>query len=156
VTTNMQAIIDQAFDAGRVAERELAKIIRTTVLLGMDLSPTSVSPDKPAGNGTRKRRTAAPKTAVVTEEPKAPVIARGVRKAAGPRTKGVKEAIMNLIASEPMTTADIITRTGFKPASVRATLMSLKDKDMAYQEDKVWNPRYTSESGNSDHAAANA
>jgi predicted Rossmann fold nucleotide-binding protein DprA/Smf involved in DNA uptake len=95
-----------------------------------------------AGNGTRKRpgrvAKANAKAAGAGADIKAPAKARGARKASGPREKGVKARIASMIATAPLTVAEIIAHTGFKKTSVRATLMSLKKEGLAVQEGDAW------------------
>ncbi len=113
------------------------------------------SPPKRRGRVAKTAATAAPK------EPKAPVISRGIkvkRASAGPRTKGVKEAIVNLIGQHSgITVANIVSQLGFKATSVKATLMGLKKSNIATQDDeKNWYLTSTSAldqvmSSNSEH-----
>ncbi len=70
--------------------------------------------------------------------PKAPVVARGVKKAPMARTKGVKEAIVKLLQSGYMTIDRIVAETGFKENSVRGTLMTMKKNGQAFQDGKNW------------------
>ncbi len=70
--------------------------------------------------------------------PKATTAARGVKKAAGPRTPGVKAAILGMITSQAMSAAAIIAKTGFKDTSVRGTLMTLKKDGHARNDDGMW------------------
>ena len=144
MTTNIHDLIEKAYSLGRAHGAELARITEGTVQRAPAPRPITVA--KPV---------AAPPSA--TKEPKAPKVARGVRQASGPRTKGVKEAIMNLIgASEGLSTKEVIANTGFKPASVNATLMALKKNGIASQDGKAWFLTATAASGNTeaDHAHA--
>jgi len=152
VTTNMRNDIEQAaLEVGRaLAKYEIlvansgAHVTQTiqfadqkTVTLAKKLgAKTSAAP---TGNGARKRQGRPFKKVgtahKVTNEPKAPVTARAARKDRGPRTKGVKERIVSMIATASLTVDDIIKHTGFKATSVRATLMSLKKSGLAFQND---------------------
>jgi predicted Rossmann fold nucleotide-binding protein DprA/Smf involved in DNA uptake len=136
----MQDLLDQAFEAGRMAERKMAEIIKgSTLVVNYEPGILAATGLAPSMLGARKRAAKASTKAV--EAPKAtktPVIARGVKSAPRPRTKGVKSAISTLITSGPMTVDGIIERTGFKKNSVISTLMDLKKKNLAMQDGKAW------------------
>jgi hypothetical protein len=149
VTTATRDIIEQAFEAGRAAAKyEMTELARIHAMhMTSEAFPAGRLMDVTAsGTGTHHRGAtkahAAPTAA--TKEPKAPVAARGGKKASGPRTKGVKEAIVNLITYNyeeglgGVTVPEIIEKTGFKENSVRATLMGLKKTGVAIQDGKLW------------------
>ncbi len=89
----------------------------------------NVSPETMAAKASR---------VIAPKKPK--VVARGVKSEPKARTKGVKEAILGLIASEPAATTErIILLTGFKDNSVRGTLMAMQKKGLVRRdENKVW------------------
>jgi hypothetical protein len=139
VTTNMRNAVEQAaYEAGRAAAKYEMLIASSpsavTTVTGFAPRPTA-------------KASSAPKT------PKARIeaaISRGAKKAATTRTKGVKEAVVNLIASEALAVPDIVSRLGFKEGSVRAVLMGLKKDGRAIQDGKLWAMAPGShESGNS-------
>jgi hypothetical protein len=152
VTANMRNAIEQAaFEVGRaLAKYEMlvgtSNASDAQIILAAHRGdiPSVSSPTTPdvtiGGNGTRKRRMkAAVSPQKALKEPKAPKVARGVKKASGPREKGVKNAILKLITSEPLTVGQILAKTGFKETSVRATLMGLKNANLAApDEKKLW------------------
>ena len=130
------SIIERANELGRAAERQkmadLASIMSNQSLANLagkgHFVPANTSKDRGGkGGGTLSHPTKA-----------AAPVASGVKKALGPRTKGVKEAILSLIASGSMSPAAIIAETGFKSTSVRATLMSLKKSGLAMSGDGRW------------------
>ena len=135
MTANMQTMIAEAFEAGRVAERALAKIIAEAAAgpITLTVSKATSAPAKSA---------AAPKTAP----------ARTAKKGTGPRVPGVKQGIMDLIATQAMSPAGIVAATGFKATSVRATLMSLKKAGLAANDDGLWlaTGQHISGNGNSE------
>jgi hypothetical protein len=140
VPTNMQDMLvqdmlDEAFAAGRAAERKMGELTAAARMRVNQVVATA-STIAPTGNGSRKRIGHAAKAAGA---PKAPTVARGVKKVAKPRTKGVKDAVINLIASETLAVPDIVSRLGFKEGSVRAVLMDLKKSGRTVQdENKRW------------------
>jgi hypothetical protein len=145
----VQDMLDQAFQAGRDAERKMAAIAASGAVTFSSEKPSPtqvVIANAPSGNGARKRgRVKTELTETVSYDPplkpaKTTIVARGVKKAGAPRTKGVKSAIISLIGEQQdgATTADIIAKLGFKATSVNATLMSLKKKGLAAQDGKVW------------------
>jgi hypothetical protein len=162
VTTNMEDI-ERAYELGRAAERQkmadLASLMSNQKLA--DLAHT-VSPK--SSNGTRKPPAAKVSVGAWTtgggggvgpgagrskalKVAKAKTVARGVRKEAGPREKGVKKGILNLISSEHHTTASIIATSGFKERSVLGTLAGLKKEGKISQdENKIWHPAGRAES----------
>jgi len=174
VTTNMRDI--EIFEAGRASmRRDIAELARLSgTQTATQIAELMLPDDDPrrariakaahaemAGNGARKRaRKAAAKAAGAGWAPKAPVAAKKVRKDAGPRTKGVKKRLTDLLAgSAALTIAEIIAETGFGENSVRGTLMGLKKAGLAIQDDeKRWLLTAQAASGNSDdaHASANA
>lgn len=150
MTVNIQAMIDQAFDAGREAERKMASIAarggaESLVLVGSTTLPSNVA---------RKWRGTKHVTAFVKHEDKAPVAAKAAKKA-GTRVSGVKQGIMDLISTNAMTAQDIISKTGFKGTSVRGTLMTLKKNGLAMNDDGLWIAAASHDSGgNSESASA--
>lgn len=153
MTTNMQDIIEQAFqtgvETGRAAIREeIAKLAQFNAAFnvaswGVDISDHNSFGIAKPGNSTRKRHTikVSTKAANATKEPKAPVIASSVKKDKWPRTKGVKTAITSFISDSAngATVAEIVSSLGFKETSVRATLMGLKKSGIATQDsEKHW------------------
>ncbi len=137
MTSTMQEAISHAYQAGieigrAAAKQEMEQIAKITAAYAEHAAnaPVSVYTNRGVVKVTPGRPTKAPKVDIVVN-PKA--IARGVKKAAGPRTPGVKAAILALLASgtNAMTPAAIISATGFKGTSVRATLMGLKKAGLA-------------------------
>jgi predicted Rossmann fold nucleotide-binding protein DprA/Smf involved in DNA uptake len=155
VTTNMRNDIEQAAcEVGRA----LAKYEMLVANSGYAVTQkVEFVTDQKTGKLAKQLGAKTRKVADAPKAPKAPVVARGVKKERGPRTKGVKEAISKLIASGPMTVESIINETGFKATSVRATLMGLKTTGVATQDaNKLWSATFTSGSRNSEteHAGA--
>lgn len=157
---NIQEMLDKAFEAGRDAERAMAEIVKSVVMHTAAPIATMTAFATLADNGARKRPGRVAKTSTkavdAPQAPKAPVVARGVKAAPKTREKGVKKAIVELIAAEGVgggiTTAGIIAKLGFKASSVNATLMGLKKANIAMQAGKFWIPAPHSETGNSDDA----
>jgi hypothetical protein len=159
VTTNMRDFVARVYQAGYSAGCLAAK---TEVAFLDELSAGTVVAAMPPkiGNGTRKRvRKAAAKVASKIPAKTANVIARGVKKAPTPRTKGVKDEIVRLLSENPdgLPISTIIASTGFKENSIRGTLMGLKKDMLAGQDsEKRWILANAAASGNSDHGAAHA
>lgn len=132
MTTNMRNAIEQAaFEIGvATAKYEM-------LLHGAQAQvPGHIAVlDTPAN---RRKNAAFANAYTAQKEVKAPKIARGVKKAAGPRTPGVKKGILDLISSNAMSAADIIAKSGFNDNSVRATLMTLKKAGLAVNDDGLW------------------
>jgi predicted Rossmann fold nucleotide-binding protein DprA/Smf involved in DNA uptake len=146
------AVEQAAYEAGR-AQAKYEMLIEATAIT----HSTAIAGNLIFESARVKRLpTAYAKGAPAPKVPNAPTIARGAKKAAKPRTKGVKEGIIALISSEPISVADIIAKTGFKEVSIRSTLMSLKKAGMAMNDDKLWVAAcHDSGAGNSesDHAS---
>jgi FaeA-like protein len=70
------------------------------------------------------------KALIKAEKGKSATIARGVKRPAKPREKGVKDGIISYmrLTGGGLTINDIIEKTGFKESSVRGTLMQMKKK----------------------------
>lgn len=148
---NMRENLEQAYEAGRAAgilemanrERIISNLSGSVSAVPSHVQQVSVpwSDSNVAVTPAKKRRGRIAKAADAPKEPKAPKVARGVKRAStGPRTKGVKEAIVNLIGQRSgIAVADIVSQLGFKETSVRATLMGLKKAEIAAQDDeKNW------------------
>ncbi len=137
----MQEAISHAYQAGieigrAAAKQEMEQIAKITAAYANTAPGARVvgSTTLPA-NITRKWR----ETKSIT--PKTSPIASGVKKARtgkGPRTPGVKAAILGMITSQAMSAAAIIAKTGFKDTSVRGTLMTLKKDGHARNDDGMW------------------
>lgn len=127
MTTNMRNAIEQAAYEIGVATAKYEMLIGSP---GMVIRGVPVPATMPKPNIT--------KIDVATPIKGAKPTARGVKKAAGPRTPGVKKGILNLIAANAMSTARIIEASGFNDNSVRATLMSLKKAGLAMNDDGLW------------------
>jgi predicted Rossmann fold nucleotide-binding protein DprA/Smf involved in DNA uptake len=138
MTANMQDMLDQAFQAGRDAERKMAAIAASgSVTLS---APARAALAEISGNGSRKR------VAKAASNPRSST-----------RGKGVKARIAGMILTAPLTVAEIIAHTGFKKTSVRATLASLKKEGLAIQDGNAWLAAGDAhESGNSEGVAAGA
>ncbi len=123
---NTRESLEKAYEAGRAAGiLEMAN--REHVLAGL------IPPMPPYATTVVNRNPAnAPKAT------KAPIVARGVKKAPVARTKGVKEAIVKLLQAGYMTIDRIVAETGFKENSVRGTLMTMKKNGQAFQDGKNW------------------
>jgi hypothetical protein len=142
---NTQDALNQAFDAGFKAGQEMGRLARIAEegplsVAGLDIRGREINgPTKIVVRRVAKAPTKAAAAPIdrVTK-PKATTVARSAKKAAGPRTKGVKERIVALIAAEPISVSGIISKTGFLETSVRATLMGLKKDGLAMNEDKLW------------------
>lgn len=136
-TANMQEMLDQAFEAGRAAER---KMIQIAMLGGGHVITLVSSVPSPGPIGTNIPSTKpASKAVSAPKAAKATVVARGVKKAAMPHSKGVKEGIVKHLGEAGLATVPvIIAKLGFKESSVRATLMALKKKGIASSEAGVW------------------
>jgi hypothetical protein len=157
--------LKEAFQAGIETGRNIMKL-EMDALAKFDaagFAPFNPDDYSTHGNGSRKRpgrKAKAAKDLTPTPIIKAPKVARVARKSSGPRTKGVKEAIVNLIKERKngMFTAEIIAKTGFKATSVRATLMSLKKDGIAVQDGSFWIPVAPSHDGdgNSDSVGMDA
>lgn len=169
---NTKEALDQAFEAGRIAERKMAELARIATegplsVAGIDIRGREIITPSP-GNGPHKRpgrkAKAGPMSAINEKAAgaiKELTVARGVKKASAPRTKGVKDAIVSLIGGHPhgLATGEIIEMTGFKPASVNGTLMGLKKTGQVTQENKLWlmSAAWRATTGNSgDEAVAGA
>jgi hypothetical protein len=144
VTTNMQEILlayHRGIEVGRAAARhemdEFSKLTSTFAAQGSLASAI--------GNMAPKRNVLAAKS---TAKP----VDSGTKKALGPRTKGVKEAILALLTSNPMSAGEIIANTGFKGTSVRATLMGIKKAGLAMNIDGQWVAVHHDGQGNSEQA----
>jgi hypothetical protein len=150
VTTENIEPIEAAYELGRAHERaKMAELARIRGAHAITRTHNFAGDAKPAAAAATKA-TSAPTSA------KAPKVARGVRKAAGPRTKGVKEAIMAYLGDHPLgdsTIEGIIKTHGFKENSVRGTLMTLKKTGIIRQDGKFWMPA-NMPSGNSGAEAA--
>jgi hypothetical protein len=129
--------IERAYELGRMAERRKMN----------DLA--SITSPIPAATSKTPPIIHRATTASTPTPPKAPKVTRGVRKAAGPRTKGVKEAITAYLAGHAGVSIDEIVNThGFKENSVRGTLMAMKKKGIVDQDGKFWQLANTGPSGN--------
>lgn len=139
MTANMRNAAEQAaFDLGRA----MAKYEMTADISSAIVAP-GFAPVMPNANSHRKRGRVAKGSVTKSVAPKAAKATkvRGTRKATGPRAKGVKEGIMNLLkdqGSDGVSIEDIIRLTGYKKTSVRATMMGLEKKNIARQDDKLW------------------
>ncbi len=138
MTSTMQEAISHAYQAGieigrAAAKQEMEQIAKITAAYAEHAANAPVSVFKNRGV-----------TKVIPGHmaTKAPPIARGVKRAAGARTRGVKEGILAFLLSRPndaVSPATIIAETGFKSTSVRATLMSLKkDHRVSNGGDGTW------------------
>ena len=141
MTTNMRNAVEQAaYEAGRAQAKY-------EMLIESDAHTTAAAI---AGNLISESARAKTHTKAASSPPKAPT----ARKAAKARTKGVKEAVINLIASEALAVPDIVSRLGFKEGSVRAVLMDLKKSGRTVQDEtKRWAMMpgsYRVDSGNSE------
>jgi hypothetical protein len=145
------SVIKEAFQAGVEVGRNMMKM-EVEALAKFDAAGfTQFSPadyaDKPvAGKRPGRIAKAAAKTGTApAKAPKAPVVARGVKASGGPKAKGVKQAILALIAADGanggITTRDILAKLpGLKANSVNSTLMGLKKSGLAMQDGKLWLP----------------
>ena len=131
MTTNMRNAVEQtAYEAGRAAAKY--EMLVETATHGYEVGILGASsPSVLAAPQPMRVTNTARKAAKYTVAPKAPTVARGAKKAATTRTKGVKEAVINLIASEALAVPDIVSRLGFKEGSIRAVFMGLKKKGRA-------------------------
>lgn len=131
MTTNMRATLERAYEAGRTAGiLEMAsrqEIIAALCNSGSDAVLPAAMP-----------ATTSMKIKNIQGMQKAPKVARGAQKGTKERVAGVKQGIMALIATESLSANQIITTTGFKATSVRATLMSLKKAGLAMNDDGLW------------------
>jgi hypothetical protein len=142
---------EAAYELGRAHERtKIAELARIDASFAVGYKTTSSpdatpdSPVKPTDNGSRKRPDRVAKAA---SNPKSST-----------RGKGVKARIASMIATAPLTVAEIIAHTGFKKTSVRATLASLKKEGLAIQDGNAWRRGWNDahESGNSDGVTSGA
>lgn len=159
MTMNMRNAIEQAaYEAGRaLAKYEMLIGSVSNAIVAPEFAYTAGSASlvsKPIVQRPGRVAKASTKAVEAPKEPKAPVIARGVRMSSGPREKGVKKAIVNLIAEQGInggvSTTDIIAKLGFKSTSVNSTLMGLKKTGVVVQDGKLWIPAPHGETGNSD------
>ncbi len=142
----MQEAISHAYQAGieigrAAAKQEMEQIAKITAAYAEHAANAPVSVFKNRG--------------VVKVTPgrtptKHPTVASGVKKGRGPRTPGVKAAILAMIASEAMSAAAIIAKTGFKDTSVRGTLMTLKKAGLIMNDDGLWIAASHASGGNSE------
>ncbi len=144
---NMRNAIEQAAcDVGRaLAKYEmLTGATAGETALTVKLGPVTTGPVTKANT----KYTVAPAKA-------AKPVARGVKVARGPKTKGVKEAILAMIDAEMgnggITTNGLVAKLGFKASSVNATLAGLKKANMIVRDGKCWLPTISG-SGNSGEA----
>ena len=134
------SIIERAYELGRAAERQKMA----------DLA--AIASSQSLTNITQAVTPGPPKLHTIQDKSiKPPAAAPAAKKALGPRTKGVKEAILALLSSNPMSAGDIISVTGFKGTSVRATLMSLKKSGLAMNIDGHWVAVHHDGQGNSEN-----
>jgi hypothetical protein len=154
VTINMmQTAISSAYqrgiEVGRDSmKREIDELYQLNIAFSLDSSFKEAFAETPkeigGGNGPRKRPGHAVKVSgAVPKEfntPKASATTSGVKKHGAPRTKGVKDRILGLLASGvPMTISTIVAQTLDKETSVAGTLQGLKKKGFAAQdENKRW------------------
>lgn len=153
MTTNMQEIINQAFEAGRsVGKLEMAERTRLEAAFNLGSPPWTAEHKSVNNIAAPHKRIASmpPKTLHSPKEPKAPIVARGVKKATTARAKGVKAAVVTLITSGPATIAQIVERTGHKENSIISTLAGLKKAGLAMQDGKAWIAITHDSSGNSE------
>ena len=138
MTTDIRNIFEQGYAEGyAAAEAKMAAFVRLVSVAPEPLLKTAAAL---AGNVIAESSKRPAKAIVAPKAPKAPTVARGVKKPALPHTKGVKEGIMNLIgaAVNGITVHGIVATTKFKESSVRATLMQLKKKGLATSDKGVW------------------
>jgi hypothetical protein len=163
MTTNTRELIERSYEAGFeagmvAANRKMTYMASISEAYTTSVIDEQISAASSAVASARRKRSAKTSTkAAVAPKAAGPVVtARGVKTATGPRTKGVKEAIVNLITEQQMTVAEIIARTTFKPTSIRATLMSLKKKGLASQDAKGWFAGSPGNAGNGNSEADHA
>lgn len=161
MTTPMRNVIEQAaYEVGLATAKYEMLIDAAKKAMPIPFGAgdqVTINTDKITSLARKPRGTAKANatTGAAPKQPKAPVVARGVRKATGPRTKGVKEAIMRHLSgyADGRAVAEIVEALGFKESSVRATLMGLKKTGRATQNGKLWAASATSLMGNSETAA---
>ncbi len=143
------AIEQAAYEVGLATAKYDMLVASHQGTMSLDQAGISVKigPLKSAGPSLNK-----PGRIISPKAQTSPKVARGVKKAAGPRTAGVKKGILDLIASKTMSAQEIIAATGFNANSVRATLMALKKNGLAMNDDKLWTAAV--HSGNSESASA--
>ena len=149
--TNMPSDIEQAYELGRAAERrkmaELESLMASRNIAMKDAGVAVKVGPLTSGEQSLSKR------GKIVVSPKVPKVARAAKQAVGQRVSGVKQGIMDLINVSPMSSADIIAKSGFKATSVRGTLMTLKKNGLADNENGLW---YTPAAipGNSETASA--
>jgi hypothetical protein len=120
-TTHFMSAIDSAYSAGIADGLRKAEILAR---IHAEHSPGYFESLKTPGITTPAKATKAAKAS------KASTIARGVKRAAKPREKGVKDGIISYmqLTGAGLSIGQIVERTGFKASSVRGTLMQMKKK----------------------------
>jgi hypothetical protein len=136
----MRESLERAYEAGRTAGiLEMAN--RNNIISGLcDVQSVTFDPPlKPIKTViTRVKKGGA--AASIAKFKKAARTAKSLKPDTKPRTKGVKEALLKLLgdASEALTAAEIISISGLKATSVRATLMNLKKKGFVDNTAGLW------------------